>query len=105
MRRTKVMWSAIRPVVSDGINEKMTVDTASTGDALKAWRRAASAAGLNRGGRITVVDDDKVVTALPDRRITTAHGSFDNDLAAISETLAKITGATPAVPVDDLRGF
>ena len=79
--------------------------TSSTGDALKAWRRAAAAAGLGKGGRITVVDDDKVLTALPDRRINAAHGCFDNDLATIGQTLVKITGGPLANAVDDLRGF
>ena len=86
--------------------------TSSTGDALKSWRRAASAAGLKKGGRITVLDNDQVVTArilragVPQElRIAAAHGSFDNDLATVEATLVKITGAALASPLDDLRGF
>ena len=79
--------------------------SSSTGEALKAWRRAAAAAGLGKGGRITVVDSETVVTALPKRVIDATHGCFDNDLASIGETLQKITGAPLASPVDDLRGF
>ena len=82
--------------------------TSSTGDTLKAWRQAASAAGLTLGakaGRLTVVDQDKLLTALPDRAIAAAHGSFDNDIAALGETLVHITGGPLKNPVDDLRGF
>ena len=76
---------------------------ASTGEALRNWRRAAADAGLDK--RLKVVDASKVVTALPDRQIKAAHGSFDNDVAVVGQTLASITGAPLKTPVDDLRGF
>ncbi len=79
--------------------------TSSTGDALRAWHEAARAAGMHKAGRLTVQGDDSVITALPERRISAGHGSFDNDLAAISQTLVHITGALLRNPVDDLRGF
>ncbi|MCP5261248.1 MAG: peptidase C1 [Rhodoferax sp.] len=79
--------------------------TSSTGDTLRAWQQAARSAGLSRPGRTTVLDRDTVVTALPDRRIRAAHGSFDNDVATLRQTLVHIIGAAPTLPVDDLRGF
>ncbi|MFZ2989324.1 C1 family peptidase [Ideonella sp.] len=79
--------------------------TSSTGDTLRAWRRAASDAGLLGSERLTVHDADKAVTALPDRRISANHGSFDNDVAVVSRTLARITGARQAPVVDDLQGY
>lgn len=79
--------------------------TSSTGETLRAWQQAAQRAGLHKSGRLTVVDADKVLTALPERRIDAAHGSFDNDIETIRQTLLHITGAEPRQPVDDLRGF
>lgn len=82
--------------------------TSSTGDALRAWRDAAAAAGLNGSGakaRLALLDDDRVVAALPDSRIAAAHGSFDNDVAILGRTIKRITGAAPVAPIDDLRGF
>ena len=79
--------------------------SSSTGEALKAWRQAAASAGLNKADRYTVVTGDTVVTALPKSEIPAAHGSFDNDLAVISTTLARIRRGKLLVAVDDLRGF
>jgi len=41
---------------------------------------------------------------MPDRRIQATHGGFDNDNAAIRETLLHIIGSEPQRVVDDLRG-
>lgn len=79
--------------------------TSSTGDTLRAWREAVQTAGLQQAGRIHVLDQDKVQTALPDKRIDAAHGSFDNDLEVMSHTLLGIINGPLVHPVDDLRGF
>lgn len=83
--------------------------TSATGEALRAWRSAASAAGLGGGkgsSRLQILDDDQVlVCRSPERRIDAAHGSFDNDLVVFTRTLERITGAALVAPVDDLRGF
>jgi hypothetical protein len=77
--------------------------TSSTGDTLRSWRRAADEAGLAE--RLSVLDQDKVMVALPDRRIGAGHGSFDNDLDVIARTLRRILGGKLLSPPDDLRGF
>ncbi len=79
--------------------------TSSTGDTLRAWQQAARDAGLQKAGRLTRLDADTVLTALPDQRIRAAHGSFDNDIGTVQGTLAHIIGHAPEQPVDDLRGF
>lgn len=79
--------------------------TSSTGDSLRAWQQAARSAGLHKPGRMQVLDADKVLAALPDRRIQATHGSFDNDIETINQTLVHIIGAAPQRVVDDLRGF
>ena len=95
--------------------------TSSTGNTLKAWRDAAQAAGFARPGRVTLIDADKVPTALgrkgtpqPAGRRSTGqleqlmdatHGSFDNDLGTMSTTLERILGGPLPCPIDDLRGF
>ncbi len=79
--------------------------TSSTGESLKAWRQAAASAGLLRDGRLSVLTQDKVVMALPDRQTDAAHGSFDNDVAVVSQTLERVRGGPLLCPVDDLRGF
>ena len=79
--------------------------SSSTGNILKAWRQAVDAAGLVKEGRLVVVDQDKVLTALPDRTINAAHGCFDNDLTSVGDALVQITGVALKNPVDDLRGF
>ncbi len=79
--------------------------TSSTGDTLRAWQQAVRASGLLKPGRTTVLDSDTVRTALPDRRIRATHGSFDNDIDTLSDTLVHIIGHAPERPVDDLRGF
>ena len=79
--------------------------TSSTGESLKAWRQAAASAGLNRAGRLSVLDQDKVTVAMPQRQIDAGHGAFDNDVAVVSKTLQAILGGPLRSPVDDLRGF
>ncbi|MDB5868985.1 MAG: peptidase, partial [Polaromonas sp.] len=79
--------------------------TSSTGESLKAWRQAAAAAGLNKAGRLTLVNQDKVTVALPNRQIDASHGAFDNDVAVLGKTLEIIRGGPLPSPVDDLRGF
>lgn len=79
--------------------------TSSTGDTLRAWRRAASEAGLMQPDRLGVLDSDKVMVAQPDKRIGAGHGSFDNDVAVVARTLSRIVGTPLVAPPDDLRGF
>ena len=79
--------------------------TSSTGDTLRSWHRAAAEAGLDRGGRLMVLDADKVLVARPDRRVSAGHASFDNDLAVVGRTLSRIVGAPLVAEPDDLRGF
>lgn len=79
--------------------------SSSTGEALKAWRQAAASAGLNKANRYNVVAVDKVTTAKPKVEINAAHGSFDNDVGVITQTLERIRGGKLLVGVDDLRGF
>ena len=79
--------------------------TSSTGESLKAWRQAAASAGLNRAGRLSVLDQDKVTVAMPQRQIDAGHGAFDNDVAVVGKTLQAILGGPLRSPVDDLRGF
>ena len=76
----------------------------STGDALKDWRRAVAKAGLDTG-RLQVLDQDAVLTALPDRQIKASHGAFDNDLAVMTQTLGLVLRGPLVQVVDDLRGF
>jgi peptidoglycan hydrolase-like protein with peptidoglycan-binding domain len=78
--------------------------SSSTAESLRAWRRAVDESSLL--SRITVVDQDKVLTALPDKLTAAAHGAFDNDVAVLTRTIEHITGLSNLpTPVDDLRGF
>ena len=84
--------------------------TSSVSAALRQWREAMQAAGMAKGKRIRLLDEDKVVTAaalngVPAKLISAAHGSFDNDIAVLSATLERILGGALRQPVDDLRGF
>lgn len=54
---------------------------------------------------MTVINQDKITVALPNRQTDAAHGCFDNDVAVLSQTLEKILGGPLLNPVDDLRGF
>ncbi|MDI1347901.1 C1 family peptidase [Aquabacterium sp.] len=74
----------------------------STGETLRAWRRAAAEAKLDK--RLKVIQNDKVRTAL-DATIPAAHGSFDNDIDVLTATLQLIRGGDLLEPVTDLRGF
>ena len=79
--------------------------TSSVGETLKNWRDAAADAGLKEPERLTLVKDDKVLTAKPDTRIRAGHGSFDNDITVIGTTIERILGGPLLLPVEDLRGF
>ncbi len=76
----------------------------STAATLAQWREAVRRAGL--ASRWKVVEADKVLTARqPETLIRASHGSFDNNVDAVSKTLETITGGPLVLPVDDLRGF
>lgn len=81
----------------------------STGEVLKAWRKAARDAGLAKD-RYQVLEQRKVVTARLAEgdagiQIDAAHGSFDNDVDVMGATLRRILGGELLARVDDLRGF
>jgi hypothetical protein len=80
--------------------------SSSTGEALKAWRQAAASAELDKADRYHVIKADKVTTAKPGVLINAEHGSFDNDVDVITQTIERIRDSKPLlVAVDDLRGF
>lgn len=74
----------------------------STGEVLRAWRRAATEAKLDQ--RLTVVSTDKVQTA-PGVFIPSGHGTFDNDIGVITEVLGHVLGGPLLEPVRDLKGY
>lgn len=79
--------------------------SSATAEVLRGWRQAAAAAGLAVGGRLGLLDQDKVLNCTqPESRIRAAHGSFDNDIAIVERTLTRICGQL-AEPIGDLRGF
>jgi hypothetical protein len=77
--------------------------SSSTNNALKDWRRVVEVSGLAQ--RMRRIDTATVRTALPKVTIAAAHGSFDNDIDAVSHTLEQIIGSPLPQKVDDLRGF
>lgn len=81
--------------------------SSDTGESLLAWRTAAQTAKLK--SRTGVVSQDRITVALDagGRPVLApaAHGSFDNNIEVVGRTLARITGAPLAMPVDDLRGY
>lgn len=81
--------------------------SSDTGEALATWRAAAKSAGL--AARTTVSSSDRIRTAVGSdgKEVTqrAAHGGFDNDLDVVARTLSRITGAPPAMAIDDLRGY
>ena len=84
--------------------------TSSVGAALQQWRAALDKAGMSGGKRITLLDKNKVTTAAaadgtPLLQIDAAHGSFDNDIDVLGDTLKRMLGPVLRQPVDDLRGF
>jgi hypothetical protein len=62
-------------------------------------------AGLVPGERLVVVDSDKITAARPDKLARAAHGTFDNDVAVVTNAIERISGGVLKTPVDDLRGF
>jgi hypothetical protein len=70
---------------------------------LKAW--TAVSKGVNVGPPIAQTEVPIRREADKDETIDAAHGSFDNNLNIVNQAIARITGAPPAVPVTDLRGF
>ncbi|WP_432723980.1 peptidoglycan-binding protein [Jeongeupia wiesaeckerbachi] len=72
-------------------------------DIVNDWRRAwADASGAKR----LHVWRDARARVSPDGTIAATHGSFDNNVDVIGQTLKQITGNDAlALPVDDLRGF
>ena len=99
---------ALARIVTDSTASAATLKVYSdTGESLLAWRTAAQATKLK--GRTSVVGQDHITVAIDALgkpvMAPAAHGSFDNDIAVVSRTLERITGAPLAMPVDDLRGY
>lgn len=76
--------------------------SSSTAEVLRQWRRAVDASGLAQ--RLSLLDTDEVPSA-PGQRIRANHGSFDNDVAVVTQSLERICGAPLAAPPSDLRGY
>ncbi|MBM3117326.1 peptidoglycan-binding protein [Jeongeupia naejangsanensis] len=75
----------------------------TTFDTVNDWRRAWADAG---GARRLHVWRDARVRSGPDTMISASHGSFDNNIEVIDQTLKLVTGNDVlTLPVDDLRGF
>ncbi|BCL74375.1 hypothetical protein JHS3_01110 [Jeongeupia sp. HS-3] len=76
-------------------------------DVVNDWHRAWSDSGGTK--RLHVYRDPTVNIALNPggKPVTTGttHGSFDNNIDVIGQTLQRITGTPLALPVDDLRGY
>jgi hypothetical protein len=82
--------------------------SSTTMEALNRWRFAVRDAGLDQ--RTSVVAAARVPCAVesgnPAETIAASHGSFDNNVEVIAQTLKRITGLGElTLPVDDLRGF
>ena len=99
-RRTPIL--GLQKVYDPDQNESAWDGASSTGETLRAWRRAAADAKL--GKRLHVLTNAKVRTG-PNVTIPAAHGSFDNDLDVVTGTLETITGAPLTSAITDLRGF
>ena len=84
--------------------------TSSVGEALRQWRSALGKAGLRPDKGITLIERDRVTTAVdlqgkPLAQIPASHGAFDNDVDTLSATLRSILGGDLRTVVDDLRGY
>jgi predicted chitinase len=77
--------------------------SSSTGESLSNWRQVVVKTGLDT--RTDIIKTNKVIICLPDISIDAGHGSFDNNVDVLGQTLERITGAKLAMRVDDLRGF
>lgn len=99
-RRTPIL--GLHKVFDPTQTESAWDGASSTGETLRAWRRAVDEAKL--GKRLHVLTSDKVRTA-PNVTIPAAHGSFDNDLDVVTRTLETIVGGPLPQAITDLRGF
>ena len=83
--------------------------SSSTAEALANWRNAVEISKLK--DRLTVHNEEKIITRrgngtdLLMKTESISHGGFDNNVEIIRNTLERITGASLALPVDDLVGF
>jgi hypothetical protein len=79
--------------------------TSSTGQALRSWREAVKLSGLEKEQRLNIIDTNQVLAATPSHHTSATHGSFDNNVLLLGQTLRAILGSALLQPVDDLRGF
>jgi hypothetical protein len=81
--------------------------SSSTGEALRAWRRAAAEANLG-SDRVRVLEKPRVRVAASEE-IDASHGCFDNAIEVLERTLKRINRVDESgnlvAPIDDLRGF
>lgn len=80
--------------------------SSSTGEALRAWRRAA--ADIPRE-RVRLLDKRRIQTTADGTEMDAGHGCFDNSVEVLERTLKRINGLADSdkleQSVDDLRGF
>lgn len=75
-------------------------DPAKPSSPLHKWQKIVASHGVSAVSLSTL----QVDTA-PGQKIPAAHGSFDNDLKVVNDTLHRILGKAPPHPVTDLTGF
>jgi len=89
----------------NGVGDDGWDGSSDTGEVLSTWRKAAHDEAL--ATRTTVVTSDRVRVAVDgsgDIVQRACHGGFDNDIDVVARTVQRITGAKPALSIDDLRG-
>jgi Papain family cysteine protease len=77
----------------------------STAQALRSWHEAAAQAGLQKTPRLNVISQDQIFATSAGEPTRATHGSFDNNVDLLSQTLQTILGGPLLQTVDDLRGF
>jgi hypothetical protein len=85
----------------DGKGKLMSLNAEAQKKAFAKWNALIAA-----GKAITVAPHPGPnVQVSPSETVKIAHGTFDNDLAVVNASLARILGRQPGVPVTDLSGF
>ena len=84
--------------------EETDIWNPSTYADLKTWRDFATG-GNSRDDKVRLIVHPEKTVSDGRQDIPLAHGSFDNDVAVIRETLKQIRGAKLCNDVESLRGF